>query len=83
MSVIHLNQIKAALKNKYEGKIDLTDQKKEAENYEDFFFTRALAAYAIQFNAGIESDIFLVKNSQSENNFGTSFRSVFSNAVII
>lgn len=48
MSVIHVNQIKNRLKQLFEEKIDLTDQKnKTQEDLEALFLTRSLAAYVI------------------------------------
>jgi len=49
MSIIHLNQIKTHLYKLFETEIDMSDIKAGGKNYEDFFLTRALAAYSIHF----------------------------------
>jgi hypothetical protein len=55
MSVIHLTQIKDQLKKLFEGKIDLSDvvgPNTQADQKENFFLTRSLAAYALYYLAG-------------------------------
>ncbi|MET3117428.1 hypothetical protein AAKU64_001644 [Undibacterium sp. GrIS 1.8] len=48
MSVIHVNQIRNRLKQLFEGKIDLADQKsKLKDDLESVFLSRSLAAYSI------------------------------------
>ena len=51
MSVIHVNQIRAHITNLFQGKIDMADIKCEGQNYDNFFLSRALAAYAIYYLA--------------------------------
>jgi len=53
MSIIHVNQIKTLVKRIFDSAIDLSDQPKAPlAQLEDFFHTRALAAYAIHFLSG-------------------------------
>ena len=53
MSIIHVNQIKTHVKRIFGSAIDLNDQPKAPPaQLEDFFHTRALAAYAIHFLSG-------------------------------
>jgi len=53
MSIIHVNQIKTHVKRIFDSAIDLSDQPKAPlAQLEDFFHTRALAAYAIHFLSG-------------------------------
>lgn len=48
MSVIHLNQIRATLREYFEDKIDLSDvSHHKPKQQETFFLTRALAAFAV------------------------------------
>jgi|SRR5579871_335472 len=54
MSVIHLNQIKAAITKLFAGTIDLSDVK-EADK-ENFFLTRSLAAYTVHYLSQAEPD---------------------------
>lgn len=53
MSIIHVNQIKTHVKRIFDSAIDLSDQlKAPPAQLENFFHTRALAAYAIHFLSG-------------------------------
>lgn len=56
MSVIHVRQIKNHLYKNYEGKIELKDVKSGDER-QSHFLSRALAAYSIQYIAGIDTDV--------------------------
>lgn len=56
MSMIHVNQIKTHLKRVYEGIVDVNDAGQNAENRENCFLTRSLAAYAIQYFAEVTPD---------------------------
>jgi hypothetical protein len=58
MSIIHVNQIKTHVKRIFDGHIDLQDVANAApEMKEDFFYTRALAAYAIHFLSGAQPSV--------------------------
>jgi hypothetical protein len=53
MSIIHVGQIKTHIKRLFDGLIDMKDQDNAGpEQREDFFATRALAAYAIHMLSG-------------------------------
>src|SRR5947207_1297203 len=54
MSIIHLNQIKNQIATLFEGKIDLADVQTQP-NPENFFLTRALAAYSVYYLAQAEA----------------------------
>jgi len=56
MSVIHVNQIRAQIKKLYEGKIDLSDVNASGSDLDNFFLTRGLAAYSVQFLAATDVD---------------------------
>ena len=47
MSKLHVNHLKAKLTEKYASKIDITDARNDEEK-ENFFLTRAYAAYTLQ-----------------------------------
>lgn len=53
MSKLHVNHLKAKLTEIYSGKIDILDARSEKER-EDFFLTRAYAAYTLQVLAIID-----------------------------
>jgi hypothetical protein len=60
MSIIHVNQIKNRIQAIYANKIDLTDVDKgniSPSAKEQFFLTRALAAYAIHVLGHVDADI--------------------------
>ena len=53
MSVIHVGHIKTHVKRLFDTHIDLKDvQNAPTEQQEDFFYTRALSAYAVHFLSG-------------------------------
>ncbi|OJW80267.1 MAG: hypothetical protein BGO69_05395 [Bacteroidetes bacterium 46-16] len=57
MSKITVNRIKNYLEKTFKGKIDLTDiEKKTAEEQQKNFLSRALAAYSLTVEAGINAD---------------------------
>lgn len=53
MSEIHVKHIKAEIEKNYKGIIDLSDLKGNNPQLENFFLTRALAAYSIQHHAQV------------------------------
>ncbi len=57
MSIIHVNQIKTHLIRVFENIVDSSDAGPGEEQKQNFFLTRALAAYAIQYYAEISSNI--------------------------
>lgn len=58
MSIIHVNQIRGHLENAYNELIDLIDvEKSKDEQKFNFFLTRSLAAYAIQYMAQIDPEV--------------------------
>ena len=70
MSFLHLNQIQKHLEDDYNGKIDLQDVIKAPENERNnFFLTRALAAYTIKYYASIGADVasFSVTDGSDDN----------------
>jgi hypothetical protein len=57
MSIIHVNQIKNHIKNLFEDKIDLSDVAEALDKQkENFFLTRALAAYSIHYLAQVDPE---------------------------
>lgn len=56
MSVIHVNQIRAQIKKLYTGKIDLSDVNATGNELDNFFLSRGLAAYTVQFLAATDMD---------------------------
>lgn len=59
MSIIHLNQIKAQVEKLFKEKIDLSDVDRtgaDAAMVENFFLTRALAAYSVRYLAQANVD---------------------------
>ena len=56
MSIIHVNQIKNHISRLFEGKIDLSDVGGSGPDRDSQFLTRSLAAYAIQFLSGADSE---------------------------
>lgn len=56
MSIIHVNQILKKLENLFWGKIDMSDLRGDANQNENFFRSRALAAYAIHYLAQADAD---------------------------
>lgn len=48
MSIIHVNQIKGAVKRLFDKKIDMSDIS-QSEQYENFSLTRGLAAYSLYY----------------------------------
>ena len=58
MSIIHVNQIKTHVKRIFDGHIDLQDVADAPPDMkDDFFYTRALAAYSIHFLSGAQPAI--------------------------
>jgi len=54
MSIIHVNQIRSHIHKLFDGLVDSSDvANAPADQREDFFLTRGLAAYAISYLAGI------------------------------
>ncbi len=56
MSVIHVNQIRAQIEKLYKGKIDFPDVSATGNHLDNFFLTRGLAAYTVQFLAATDED---------------------------
>lgn len=56
MSKLHVNHLKAKLTEAYTGKIDISDANSE-EDKENFFLTRAYAAYTLQVLALLDSTV--------------------------
>src|SRR5215469_2816609 len=72
MSVIHLNQIKAQIGKLFSGKIDLSDivgHKADPKVIENFFLTRALAAYSVHYlaQASVEDSAAAVTDGGDDN----------------
>lgn len=58
MSIIHVNQLKARLKELFTGQIDLSDCKdKSPEDVESIFLSRALAAYTAHHLIGMQPSV--------------------------
>lgn len=57
MSIIQVNQIRVHITKLFDGKIDMTDIKCSGEEYNNFFLSRALAAYTIFYLANTSSDL--------------------------
>jgi len=58
MSIIHVNQLKARLKELFTGQIDLSDCKdKSPEDIESIFLSRALAAYTAHHLIGMKPSV--------------------------
>jgi hypothetical protein len=60
MSIIHLNQIRNQVHKLFDGKINLTDvvsATTNAEQAENFFLSRGLAAYALHYLAGVDPSV--------------------------
>jgi hypothetical protein len=58
MSIIHVNQLKARLKELFTGQIDLSDCKdKSAEDIESIFLSRSLAAYTAHHLIGMKPSV--------------------------
>jgi len=70
LAVIHVRHIRTALNKFYDGKIDLSDvQGKSPEELENFYLTRALAAYTVYFLAesSIDDSAHTVTDSFEDN----------------
>jgi hypothetical protein len=48
MSIINVNQIKARITETYRDCLDMSDVHQQGENFDNFFLTRGLSAFAIQ-----------------------------------
>jgi hypothetical protein len=57
MSILHVNHITAALKNRFTDKIDLSDIPTQRTDRENFFLTRALAAFVIAELAKVDDAV--------------------------
>ncbi|MBI2280341.1 MAG: AIPR family protein [Bacteroidetes bacterium] len=57
MSEIHVKHIKAHIEKTFNNLIDLSDIKAKGDNIDNFFLTRALAAYSIQHHTQISTVI--------------------------
>ncbi|WP_299387601.1 hypothetical protein [uncultured Lacinutrix sp.] len=57
MSEIHVKHIKSHIEENFTNLIDLSDLKAKGTNLENFFLTRALAAYSIQHHTQIPTNI--------------------------
>lgn len=54
MSIVHVSQIKGRITSIFEHKISLSDVRAEGSERENFFLSRALAAYSLYFLAGAD-----------------------------
>lgn len=58
MAILHIGHIKAALKKRFDGLIDLSDVPNAAgDDGENFFLTRSLAAFVIAELANVDDKI--------------------------
>jgi hypothetical protein len=57
MSEIHVNHIKSHIEKDFKNLIDLSDVNAKGANLENFFLTRALAAYSIQHHTQVSANI--------------------------
>jgi hypothetical protein len=57
MSEIHVNHIKSHIEKDFKNLIDLSDVNAKGANLENFFLTRALAAYSIQHHTQVPANI--------------------------